>query len=244
MSVENQAKIIGVANIKGGSGKSTTSMNLAAGLVTAGHPVFCVDCDDPQYTLKRYITNRTDDLAALECASIKTIEGLERIIDAKKDFCEYIIIDTPGSLNELNSKLHSMLDLLITPMNDSLLDLDLIVRVVDNKSVLGPYGQFIWDIKKDFAMKGKKFNWIIFRNRLSSLYNKNKAKIDDSLRKASKLLGFELLSGLSERVIYKNAFDAGVTVFDLDQTNLTSSQVMAKHEIRMITRAILDAFAK
>lgn len=232
-------KIITIANLKGGSGKSTVSMNLAAGLLKNGHSVLCIDADAPQFSLFNYISNRNEDLLQMECVVAEDIVAIKQIIDSKKIYYEFILIDTSGSLSELNKEIHKLSDMLVTPLNDSMLDLDLIMKV-SKTSQLGAYGQFIWDLKKQRSMNGQSFDWIVVRNRMSSLYNKNKERMELSLKKIAKIMGFELLPGIIERVAYKNSFDTGMTVFDLDSKTLTNSQLMARQEMRLLVKTVIN----
>lgn len=63
MKHEN-TKVIAIANQKGGVGKTTTAMNLAAGLVMQGKKVLCLDFD-PQANLSKYLGHTYDDAATI-----------------------------------------------------------------------------------------------------------------------------------------------------------------------------------
>lgn len=234
--------IITIANIKGGSGKSTISMNLCTGLMEQSYRVLCIDTDFPQYSLSRYIGNRTDTGLHIECMSASDIATLNNIIEDKKEFYDFIIIDTPGALTEMTKHTHTLSNIIITPLNDSMLDLDLLMEVKNNMmtSNLGAYGSFMWELKKQRSLQGQITHWIVLRNRLSVLFNKNKEKMFGFLKKLSKNMGFTLLDGITERVVYKNHFDSGLTVFDMDSTHLTSSQLMARQEMRVIVNHVIE----
>lgn len=256
------AKIILIANLKGGSGKSTIAANMAVGLQKEGKDVFCIDIDSPQYSLSNYLNNRPDHLTHIEHTTLDTnltqSEQIATLLEEKSKYYDFIIIDTPGNLNALNQSLYVHADVLLMPLNDSLMDLDLIMKVMsadssanvdgvskvssNTSSTLGAYGQFIWDLKKQKAMSGidKKLEWFVLRTRMAALFNKNKQRMENELKKLSKLLGFKLLPGILERVVYKNFFDQGITVFDLDLRSLTPSQAMARQEMRVLVHAVLD----
>jgi chromosome partitioning protein len=143
------AHVIVLGNEKGGSGKSTVASHVAVGLLKAGHQVATIDLDARQQSFTRYINNRRAwaahtgldlvvpvhfcieqgrtmqiaDNEELECQRlIDAVNGLDRNID-------FILIDTPGTDSYLSRLAHSTADILITPMNDSFLDFDVLGSV-------------------------------------------------------------------------------------------------------------------
>ena len=252
-----KSHIIVISNEKGGTGKSTISMHLAIKLLNEGFSVATVDMDGRQGTLSKYIENRQkfcqsqnislkipshfrfspDDSAPADAA--KKIDELSMHYDA-------IIIDTPGTKNTLFEEAHKFADTIITPISDSLIDLNVMADIDFNKKHIGKpghYANFIWDTKKHLAAKGKGgLNWIVTGNKISSLNSRNKAQVFSYLEQISKLYGFRLTEGLKDRVIYKELFLEGLTVLDMQENALkfkmNVSHLAAKREIRSLAEFI------
>lgn len=247
--------IIVLGNEKGGTGKSTVSMHILTSLLYQGFKIGSVDVDARQGTLSRYIENRQNRINkglnlpisdhvpifkstkdTVEMAEQEEREKFEEVLEHFKTY-DYILIDTPGSDSYLSRLAHSYADTLITPLNDSFIDLDMLVRV-DNDSldILKPstYAEMVWEQRKQRAIrKQKPIDWIVVRNRLSHLHSKNKEEMKKVLSALSKRIGFRLTEGFGERVIFKELFLSGLTLVDtkLDNTNLTLSHVAAKQEL-------------
>jgi chromosome partitioning protein len=254
-------KIIVFGNEKGGSGKSTAAVQVAIGLLRAGHKIATLDLDARQGTLSRYMSHREThgDLPMPAHAAIlpstlndKTEaakadrEALESQIAAFPD-CAFVIADTPGNDTNLSRLAHARADTLITPINDSFVDFDLLARVDPaTRKILGPsvYAELVWDRRKERAMAGgAPIDWIVMRNRLGHSEARNKREMGEALEELAKRIGFRTAPGFGERVIFRELFLTGLTLFDLGAgvggPPLAMSHLAGRQEARTLIDAIL-----
>ncbi len=259
------AKVIVFGNEKGGTGKSTTAMHVIIGLLREGYRVGAIDLDARQATLSRYFDNRRIYAARnglkLPHPLYRTVrhsklrdriaveeEERERLIRAMAALsgCDYIVLDTPGSDNHLSREGHSHADILITPMNDSFVDLDLLGRIdLGTHKMLAPskYSEMLWEQKKRRLERGDgAMEWIVMRNRLATLDSHNRRHMDQALADLSRRLGMRLVAGFSERTIFRELFLKGLTLLDIrdgrTDVPLTMSHVAALQEVRNVMREI------
>jgi chromosome partitioning protein len=257
--------IIVLGNEKGGSGKSTTAMHLITALVRAGHVVGALDLDLRQRSLFRYLDNREDyvrrrgvalpmprrvALAASDHDSKAAADAEERarfecaLDDLRRD-CAYVVIDCPGSYSGYARLAHAAADTLITPLNDSLVDFDLLARLDPATGrIRGPsvYAEMVWRAREERAGGG----WLprdssVLRNRMSALDAKNKRRVAGALAELAPRIGFRLLPGFSERVIFRELFLSGLTLLDLKETDdqaMTMSNIAARQEVRELLKAL------
>jgi chromosome partitioning protein len=250
------ARIIVVGNEKGGSGKSTTCMHVATALARLGHKVGALDLDLRQRSFARYVENRTGfmaraglslpspeyrDLPAADPNSTENAQD-QRLTQAISDLhgvMDYIVIDCPGSHTRLSQVAHTLADTLITPMNDSFVDFDLLARVDPvTGAVKGPsiYAEMVWSARQMRAEAGlPPIDWIVVRNRLGAQAMHNKKKVGAALEDLSRRIGFRVLPGFSERVIFRELFPRGLTLLDLKDTGvdqLNLSNIAARQELR------------
>ena len=253
------AHIIVVGNEKGGSGKSTTCMHVATALVRMGHRVGALDLDLRQKTFGRYVENRRTylaragltlptpdyrDLPDLDAAHVPQGENafdlrLSQAVTALEPVSDFIVIDCPGSHTRLSQVAHSLADTLITPLNDSFVDFDLLARMdMETGRVKGPsiYSEMVWGARQLRAQAGlKPIDWIVLRNRLGAQQMHNKKKVGAALEELSRRIGFRVAPGFSERVIFRELFPRGLTLLDLKDTGvdqLNLSNIAARQEVR------------
>ncbi len=256
------AYVIVLGNEKGGTGKSTTAMHIAISLMKKGATVSTVDLDSRQQTLNRYISNRIN-YAEKEKLTIgmpghhvihqsnkpvlpeKHNDEAEEFTDLTQELRrenDFIVIDCPGNDTSLARLAHSMANTLITPMNDSFIDLDLLGHVDPETfkvEKLSFYSQLVWECRKNRAAANKPaLDWVILRNRLSTTHAKNKKRMDEALKQLQNRIAFRYISGLSERVIYRELFPQGLTLMDLKDVNkkvkMSMSHIAARHEMRRL----------
>ena len=153
------AHIIVVGNEKGGSGKSTTSMHVATALARMGHRVGALDLDVRQRSFGRYLENRAH-FAAREGLDLpmprlgmldpEQPDPLSQAMAELEPDCDFILLDCPGSHTRLSQMAHSLADTLITPMNDSFIDFDLLARLSPEGKILGPsiYAEMVWSARQ------------------------------------------------------------------------------------------------
>jgi chromosome partitioning protein len=253
--------IIVVGNEKGGAGKTTSTMHLIASLLDLDFSVASIDVDCRQLSLSRYIENRRNyakqtnsnlkfsehyQIAESSSDSKKEIEeeeqaSFEEVLAQAKKSNQFIIIDTPGANSFLSRLAHSYADTIITPINDSFIDLDVLAKIeAETFKVQHPtlYSQMIWEQKMKRAKRDKGIiNWIVMRNRLSNIDAKNKRNMAFALDKLSQRIGFKIAGGFSERVIFRELFLNGLTLLDIKE-NLSLSHLAAKQELREFLKSL------
>ncbi len=245
-----RAHRIVLGNEKGGTGKSTTAVHIALALAAEGRRVAVADLDYRQRSTARYLENRaawakrhghelsqpavtvidSEDAAAIERWMAETV-------------ADVLLIDTPGRDSLVGRAALAQADTLITPINDSFMDLDLIGQVdPDSYTVTRPsfYAELVWKARQRRAQTdGVAVDWVVLRNRLSPLEARNRRRVGDAMAELSRRVGFRIVPGLSERVIYRELFPRGLTLMDaghLPDTQL--SHVAARAELREMMLAL------
>lgn len=254
------ARVIVIGNEKGGAGKSTVSIHLSVALLCIGSKVGVIDLDVRQRSLTRYLENRTrwmqntgaklpmPEIVRVEASQDRDLDKAEAeesqrfltsLARLKRD-CDFIIIDAPGGDTFLSRLAHMQADTLITPLNDSFVDFDLLGDVnPQTLDVLRPsfYSEMVWTCRKKKAQTSRRpIDWVVMRNRMSPLAARNKERVGGALENLSRRIGFRLAPGLSERVIYRELFPAGLTLLDLTESSsnvaFTMSHKAARQELR------------
>ena len=251
------AKIIVFANEKGGTGKSTLAMHTIVALLRAGKKVVSFDLDAYQGSLTHYIENRknfakeknvplpipehtcwTDDVN-----QIYTLRGqIEKVINN----VDAIVLDTPGAHTDLGKQAMVMANSLVTPLNDSLVDLDVLANVdSDCLRIKGPshFAQTVWEIRQQRMMERKPpVNWVVVRNRLLYSKSKNSQNMSVLLNALSRRIHFTLAGGISERVVFRELFLKGLTMLDFHENNVhathTISSNTARNELNQLLKNI------
>jgi chromosome partitioning protein len=264
MSIEpaRPARVIVVGNEKGGSGKSTVAMHVAVALLKAGQRVATIDVDSRQRSLTRYVENRRAwaqrverDLSVPQhlCFDLPASDESERCtaladaIDALAQDCGFIIVDTPGHDGRLTRLAHSLADTLITPLNDSFVDFD-VLGTVDPEtftvSDTSHYAKMVEEMRAERRRLGQgPIDWIVMRNRLSMLGTRNKRLVGVALEELSRRLEFRMTEGFAERMIFREFYPRGLTALDdLDEVTLgtrpTLSHATARQEVTNLLNII------
>ncbi len=238
--------LIVFANEKGGTGKSTTCVHTAVALAAVDIPVAVIDLDHRQRTVARYLENRAEtakrrniDLPspAWSVYAGGTTDGLNEAIAKAAMHAQVVIIDTPGRDDLVARYAATCANTLVTPMNDSFVDFDLIGQVdPENFKVkrLSFYSELIWETRKTRAKAdGTSIDWIVLRNRLHHMEARNQRRVGEALGELSRRVGFRVIPGLSERVIFRELFPSGLTLLDRGQLGeLGVSHLAARQELR------------
>lgn len=261
-----KAHIIVLGNEKGGSGKTTTCMHLMVSLLRLGFTVGSIDIDSRQRSLSRYLENRRQTMlkegvtlpqpqhVVIQRSPFNIVQEAEE--DEKERFTralsrlaaanDFIIIDSPGSDTYLSRIAHAWADTVITPINDSFVDLDVLANVDgQTMKIVKPsiYSEMVWEQKLQRAKRdGGSIEWIVMRNRLSNIDAKNKRFMTQVTTELARRIGFRVAPGFSERVIFREMFLQGLTVLDIMEAggsaNLSLSHVAARQEVRDLLKTL------
>ena len=244
------AKVIAVANEKGGVGKSTVAFHLAVALADTGHKVLAIDLDRRQQSLTRAFTNRGGTAKRLGVRlplprnvvlQNQSGAGLCQELSRTAWDCDFVVIDAAGFDSPIARRAITLADLLVSPVNSSFVDLDLLGRFhpVSNK-LLGPgcFAMMVAELRQariDAGMPA--LDWLVLQNRKRREVSKNQDRVDKALRQLAQRLDFRIGNGLFERVAYRELFLLGLTHLDLRRIpELARTKVAAATEVM----ALLD----
>jgi chromosome partitioning protein len=260
-----KAHVIVLGNEKGGSGKTTTGMHLIVALLRLGFKVGSMDIDSRQRSLSRYLENRRQTMlkegvtlpqphhivvqkSPLPIVQEAETDDRDRFTKALARLAEnndFVVIDSPGSDTYMARLAHAYANTVITPINDSFVDLD-VIATVDGQTmrIIKPsiYSEMMWEQKLNRAKRdGGSIEWIVMRNRLSNIDAKNKRFMTQVTTDLSRRIGFRVAPGFSERVIFREMFLQGLTVLDImemGKSGLSLSHVAARQEVRDLLKTL------
>jgi len=260
------AHVVVLGNEKGGSGKSTTAMHVAVALMNVGQRVATIDLDSRQKSFTHYIDNRRIwarraqiDLAipvhfcvargsTLRLEENEAIEfaGFAEAITSVQETHDFVVVDTPGMDSYLTRLAHSMADTLITPLNDSFVDVDVLGSVDPTTfAVTGEshYAETVREARRQRrSIDGSRLDWVVVRNRLSAFGSRNKRLIGEGLYELAARLGFRCADGFAERLVYREFFPRGLTALDsLDEATLGTRPSLAHVTARQEVMALIEA---
>lgn len=257
--------VIVIGNEKGGCGKTTTGMHLIVALLRMGFSVGSIDIDSRQRSLSRYLENRRQTMLKedielpqpqhivvqkspfniVQEAEADEHERFTKALSRVQSANDFVVIDSPGSDTYLARVAHAYANTVITPINDSFVDLDVLANVDgQTMKIIKPsiYSEMMWEQKLQRAKRdGGSIEWIVMRNRLSNIDAKNKRFMTQVTGELSRRIGFRVAPGFSERVIFREMFLQGLTVLDIMEAkgaNISMSHIAARQEVRDLLRTL------
>jgi chromosome partitioning protein len=261
--IVSQVKVIVVGNEKGGAGKSTIAIHLATALLHGGARVAILDLDLRQQSMGHFFAHRrawldANGLAApmpveypLSAALAKAPDAealahFEDAFDKASEVADFVLIDTPGGDTAISRAAHGLADLIVTPMNDSFVDFDML-GIVDPVTLdlkrPSLYSETVWNSRKvRAAASGRSIDWVVLRNRLAPTEARNRKRLDERVQALSRRVGFRVGPGLRDRVIYRELFPFGLTISDLSTTirpvAISLQHVAARQELRALVGSL------
>ena len=272
MSVEGgvrprSAFCIVLGNEKGGSGKSTVAMHVAVALLKAGQRVATIDLDSRQQSFTHYVANRRAwskhagldlEMPSHHCIGRKDgalvseneageFSEFAAAIDGLEHDHDFIVIDTPGHDSYLMRLAHAMADILITPLNDSFVDFDVLGTIDPVTFAVTGTSHFADMVagarRQRRVVDHGTIDWIVVRNRVSMLGSRNKRLVGEGLQELALRLGFRAIDGFTERVIFREFYPRGLTALDdLHEDTLGTrpnlSHMTARQEVEGLLKSL------
>ena len=262
-----QPTVIVVGNEKGGAGKSTLAIHIVTGLLHAGRRVAIIDLDLRQRSMAKFFANRAawtagnnqilpmpiepdmgDGKALARASETEQLARFEAVFAEARAAADIILIDTPGGDTLLSRTAHGLADQIVTPMNDSFVDFDLLGQVDPvTLELLKPslYSESVWEARKHRAItegRHAAIDWIVVVNRMAVAAARNRQRLEERMEKLARRVGFRMGPGLRDRVIYRELFPFGLTVADLSNeirpVAVSLAHVAARQEMRNLMLAL------
>jgi chromosome partitioning protein len=265
--------VIVVGNEKGGAGKSTLAIHIVCGLLHAGRRVAIIDLDLRQRSMAKFFANRAgwmagnsqvlpmpiepdmgDGKALARADEQEQLARFQAAMAQARAEADVILIDTPGGDTLLSRTAHGLADQIVTPMNDSFVDFDLLGQIDPvTLELLKPsiYSESVWEARKHRAItegRTAAIDWIVVVNRMAVAAARNRQRLEERMEKLARRVGFRIGPGLRDRVIYRELFPFGLTVADLSNdvrpVAVSLAHVAARQEMRNLMLALgLDGSA-
>jgi chromosome partitioning protein len=259
----SQSHVIVVGNEKGGAGKSTIAIHLVTALLHGGASVAVIDLDLRQQSMGGFFAHRAAWAAQagpkanvpmpveISVPQLVNLDANAAMAEFEAAYeragqAEFIVIDTPGGDTALSRAAHGRADQIVTPMNDSFVDFELLGQVDPvTLDLIRPsiYAETVWEARKAKAAdRRKSIDWIVLRNRLAVTEARNRKRIEERMVALARRVGFRIGPGLRDRVIYRELFPFGLTVADLSASvrpiPVSLSHVAARQELRALVQAL------
>jgi chromosome partitioning protein len=253
-SAVSQARVIVVGNEKGGAGKSTIAIHLATALMHGDAKVAVIDLDLRQQSMGHFFNSRRAWTASagvvlpmpvdigMGAEAVKMVDAdpengllrLDEIMARAGESADFVLIDTPGGDTALSRAAHGRADVIVTPMNDSFVDFDLLGQVDPvTLDLIRPsiYAETVWESRKiKAATRGKSIDW------------RNRKRLEERIVALAKRVGFRIGPGLRDRVIYRELYPFGLTIADLSAkvrpVPVSLGHVAARQELRSLSQAL------
>lgn len=198
--------IIGVLNQKGGVGKTTLSVNIAAALARTGKRVLLIDADPQGSALDWAAAREGDPLFAVVGLPKPSIHKELSVVGEGYD---HIVIDGPPRVTDLARSAIMASDVVLVPVQPSPYDIwaaDEVVKLIQEASV------FKENIKSFFVINRKIANTAIGRDVREALEAYNLPTLEASV---------------VQRVVFAEAAAVGKAVYEQDRDGVASQEIEA-----------------
>ncbi len=198
--------IIGVLNQKGGVGKTTLSVNIAAALARTGQRVLLIDADPQGSALDWAAAREGDPLFAVVGLPKPSIHKELSVVGEGYD---HIVIDGPPRVTDLARSAIMASDVVLVPVQPSPYDIwaaDEVVKLIQEASV------FKENIKSFFVINRKIANTAIGRDVREALEAYNLPTLEASV---------------VQRVVFAEAAAVGKAVYEQDRDGIASQEIEA-----------------
>jgi len=240
-------------------------MHIIVHLLNLGQRVSSIDLDCRQRSLTSYVNNRRRwaarqgiRLQIPEHFSPSRADGDSVRLNEEREFTEFaeaiskcertadfIVIDTPGNDSYLMRLAHSMADTLVTPINDSFVDFDVLADIDPESHEIQGVSHFARMVRE--ARRKRRIvdevliDWVVVRNRIATLDSRNNQRVANTLSELSAQLGFRVGEGICERVVFREFFPRGMTALDpIEEETLGSRPSLAHLAARREIRRLID----
>ncbi len=258
-------RVVVFANEKGGAGKSTLASLVATAMLYRGAKVAVIDLDLRQQSMSRFFANRRrwlpaagvqapvpleyklaeDTVTLAEATPEEVVARFSEAVRMAMEDTDLVIVDTPGGDSAVSRAAHLQADLVVSPMNDSFVDFDMLA-IVDPLSLklVRPslYSRVVLDARRIRSEHGRRLDWVVVRNRMAPADARNRRRLLEVLQQLGPQVGFRLGPTMGERVAYREMFPFGLTIADLAPgvrpASMGSARLVAREELRGLLEAL------